>query len=116
MFAKIKEWFAPAKPGEGMIPISSADIKEVEEPRREWIYMGDGMMEEVIIDPADKVKIRDVYYAGRANITPTGNTRSQSSSSPSRASSYDSPMIHTTSFVDSPSNTSCDSGGGFTCD
>lgn len=79
---------------------------------REWIYMGDGMMEEVIVKK-EKVQKNGQTYTGRITHTPVNR---QSYSSPSRASYSDSPMIHTTSYIDSPSNSSCDSGGGFSCD
>lgn len=79
---------------------------------REWIYMGDGMMEEVIVKK-EKVHKNGQIYTGHITHTPVNH---QSYSSPSRASYSDSPMIHTTSYIDSPSNSSCDSGGGFSCD
>lgn len=80
--------------------------------QREWIYMGDGMMEEVIVKK-EKVQRNGQTYTGRVTHTPVNR---QNHSSSSRVSSYDNPMIHTTSYIDSPSNTSCDTGGGFTCD
>lgn len=80
--------------------------------QREWIYMGDGMMEEVITKK-EKVQRNGQAYTGRVTHTPVNN---QNHSSSSRVSYSDSPMIHTTSYIDSPSNTSCDSSGGFTCD
>lgn len=80
--------------------------------QREWIYMGDGMMEEVIVKK-EKVQRNGQIYTGRVTHTPANR---QNHSSSSRASYSDSPMIHTTSYIDSPSNTSCDTGGGFTCD
>lgn len=80
--------------------------------QREWIYMGDGMMEEVIVKK-EKVQRNGQIYTGRVTHTPVNH---QNHSSSSRASYSDSPMIHTTSYIDSPSNTSCDTGGGFTCD
>lgn len=79
---------------------------------REWIYMGDGMMEEVIVKK-EKVQKNGQTYTGRVTHTPVNR---QSYSSPSRASYSDSPMIHTTSYIDSPSHSSCDTGGGFSCD
>ena len=44
--------FFKTKPGEGVVPIGPSDIK-----LREYVYMGDGMMEEVIRRPekADNV-------------------------------------------------------------
>lgn len=80
--------------------------------QREWIYMGDGMMEEVITKK-EKVQRNGQTYTGRVTHTPVNR---QNHSSSSRVSYSDSPMIHTTSYIDSPSNTSCDTGGGFTCD
>lgn len=112
-----KKLFAPTKPSEGMVPISSEDLDrikanqefdelvkdikerdEIHDPffagGKEWVYIGDGMVEEVIRQP--KVK-------------PLNESRLNERRSPG----YDTPTyIHTPSY----SNDSYDTGGYSSCD
>lgn len=50
MISWLKNLFK-TKPGEGVVPVSLPDVK-----LREYVYMGDGMMEEVV-----KSKSKDLY-------------------------------------------------------
>lgn len=114
--------FFTTKPGEGMIPISSKDIKfdvekevaeinaEVEDKMKEqeeleWIYMGDGMMEQV--------KRRKEFNTQ----TPVSSRSSYSSSS---SNDYVSSAVIYNSISSSDSSSydsgSCDSGSSSSCD
>ncbi|QBP35637.1 hypothetical protein [Phage NC-G] len=52
MFKWLKELFA-STPGQGMVPIEAP-------PKKEYTYMGDGMMEEVIVTPEAQQRIEQV--------------------------------------------------------
>jgi hypothetical protein len=53
MFKWLKELFT-STPGQGMVPIDAPA------PKKEYIYMGDGMMEEVIVTPESQQKIEQL--------------------------------------------------------
>lgn len=68
-----------------------------EKQETEYVYMGDGMMEEVIKSPFTPVISRN-------------NSNTQSSSSSSRTTYYDSSIIHTSSSYDGGYDSSSDCG------
>lgn len=100
MIQWIKDLFKPTKPGEGMIPISANDIE------REYIYVGDGMMEEVIRRPEERrttpERRSDTGYVDMQHLTYVS------------AGGYSSPSSHSNDGGSYDSG-SCDSGGG-SCD
>lgn len=67
-----------------------------EKQETEYVYMGDGMMEEVIKSPFTPVISR--------------NSNTQSSSSSSRTTYYDNSIIHTSSSYDGGYDSSSDCG------
>lgn len=73
-----------------------------EKPEVEYVYAGDGMMEEVIKSPFTPVISR--------------NSNTQSSSSSSRTTYYDSSIIHTSSSYDGGYDSSSDCGSSSSCD
>lgn len=81
------------------------------EMEREWIYMGDGMMEEVITQK-EKHTVNDITDAGR--IT----SRRQNSSSTSSHTQTAQPYVYTDISPSYDSGSSCDSSGSFggSCD
>lgn len=128
MIKWLKSLFAPTKPGEGMIPISTQDV--VKSKEKEWVYVGDGMMEEVI-----RPKETDMQYLTRRNHEIQAErfkSRSQPKANPGpgakpfnasslksrlddrRSSSYDAPIY--TPYTPSYSGDSYDSGSYSSCD
>jgi hypothetical protein len=91
--------FFEIKPGEGVVPISSKDADEAyakriqKETEREWIYMGDGMMEEVI-RPATKAG----EPKNSATVLKASGLKNHISNRNSGASAYGSRTTNTTSI------------------
>lgn len=76
-----------------------------EKQETEYVYVGNGMMEEVIKSPFTPV------------ISRNSNTQSSSSSSSSsRTTYYDNSIIHTSSSYDGGYDSSSDCGSSSSCD
>lgn len=85
------------------------------EVHREWVYIGDGMMEEVVTI-REKVKVNDQIYAGRVTKNTTGNVQRTSSTSSHTQTAQ--PYVYTDISPSYDSGSSCDSSSSFggSCD
>ena len=139
MFNWLKEFFK-SDPSNRMVPISQqeADIarqerekdeevafndlvddilkeqemldSEVETMEREWVYIGDGMMEEVVMTPAQK-RLQRIQLTGTTSTNTSNASRSISYTEPTYM-----PVYAGSDYADS-GYSSCDSGSpGGSCD
>lgn len=84
------------------------------EVNREWIYIGDGMVEEVVTT-REKVKVNDQIYTGRVTRSVSGNVQRTSSTSSHTQTTQ--PYVYTDVSPSYDSSPSCDSGySGGSCD
>lgn len=134
MFKWIKELFK-SDPNNRMVPISQQEVdkarlqsdkddedlnsflidqealdSDIEELEREWIYIGDGMMEEVVMTPAQK-RLQRIQLTGTTSTNMSNASRSISYTEPTYM-----PVYAGSDYADS-GYSSCDSGSpGGSCD
>lgn len=103
MFTWVKEFFSTKTPGSSgsMLPVTHKATKE-------YVYMGDGMMEEVITrSPVT------LYPAAASRTTPKATSKSRNISSTSSSVAMTAPIVTAHSYDSGSSydSSSCDSGG-----